>query len=75
MQEKIYNLLVEKYTLQGKDTPGKRAWRKIKEQKPQSYEAWQRLNYFSMQAIDKVFTERGLPPKHFQDVRHSIKAY
>jgi hypothetical protein len=31
-----YNLLVEKYSLQGKDAPGKRAWKKIKEQTPQS---------------------------------------
>ena len=27
---------MEKYSLQGKDAPGKRAWKKIKEQTPQS---------------------------------------
>jgi hypothetical protein len=31
-----YNLLVEKYSLQGKDAAGKWAWKKIKEQTPQS---------------------------------------
>lgn len=72
MQEKIYNLLVEKYTLQGKDTPGKVAWIKIKGQKPQTLKAWSRLNYFSMQGIDKCLVEKGLPAKHFpQDVLHS----
>lgn len=65
MQEKIYGLLVEKYTLSGKQFPSKEAWRKIKEQRPQSYEAWQRLNFFSMMAIDKALKEKGLPPKHF----------
>jgi len=55
----------EKYRLQGKENPGKRAWLKIKEQRPQSYQAWQRLNFFSMQAIDKCLEEQGLPRKHF----------
>jgi hypothetical protein len=66
MQEKIYSLLVEKYRMQDKENPGNRAWRKIREQGPQSYEAWQRLNFFSMQAIDKCLEEQGLPRKHFQ---------
>jgi len=66
MQEKIYSLLVEKYTLRGfSDTASRRAWRKIKEQRPQSYRAWQRLNFFTMKAIDKSLIESGLPPKHF----------
>jgi hypothetical protein len=65
MQEKIHSLLVEKYKMQGKDRPSRRAWAKIKEQRPQSYRAWQRLNFFSMQAIDKCLEEQGLPRKHF----------
>lgn len=65
MQTKIFNLLVEKYTLQGNETPVKKALDKIKEQKPQSYEAWQRVNFFSMQQIDKCLVAQGLSAKHF----------
>ena len=64
-QERVYDLLVEKYTLRGDATPSKSAWKKIREQRPQSYRAWRRLNFFSMQQIDKAFIEKGLPPKHF----------
>lgn len=64
-QEKIFNLLVEKYTIQGKNTPNKRAWEKIKENKLQTRKAWQRLVFFTMQGIDKALKEKGLPPKHF----------
>lgn len=66
-QEKIFDLLVEKYTLQGKDNPTKRAWRKIKEQGRLTYRAWRRLHYFSMVSIDKALMEKGLPPQHFNN--------
>lgn len=64
-QEKIYDFLVEKYTLAGKQFPSKEAWRKIKEQRPQSTKAWQRLKYFTLLAIDENLKKKGLPPKHF----------
>lgn len=64
-QEKIYDLLVEKYTIQGKDSPSKRAWEKIREKKRQTRRGWQRLVWFTMQGIDKALKEKGLPPKHF----------
>lgn len=65
----MHSWLVEKYTLQGQENPTKLAWRKIKEQKPQSKKAWQRLLFFTMQAIDKSLVAKGLPPKHFPTQR------
>ena len=64
-QKKTFSLLMDKYSLQGKDAPAKRALDKIREQKPQTYRAWQRFNFFSMQGIDKALIGKGLPKKHF----------
>lgn len=63
-QQKVLNLLVEKYTLRGEDAPVKKALEKIAEQRPQTNKAWSRFNWFTMQAIDKALVEKGLPPKH-----------
>jgi hypothetical protein len=72
LQEKIFGLLVEKYQLQGNDAPAKRAMEKIMEQKPQSYEAWRRFHFFTMQAVDKALIKKGCSPKHFTTSRNAL---